>query len=782
MAYLINTGNRDWNDPLNWSRVSGDFPRDEVLGSEIITTTADRDFSSDTGFWTKGVGASITSNVLRISGSTDGVRVITKSTAVVANQMYKVTFDVSNYVSGLFKITDEILESPTFSGNGTKTIYFYFKSGYFSIVSNGSNSTFDIDNLSIKQVTSFPSSTEPAILDANSGTGTITIATTDASCSSFDASAITSAITLTSSTVSLYNYGALILDSQLTWTFTLTAYLYLKATLSVALTMNSATFNGNKVYFDGIGGTWTNSDACNLGSSSIYLTNGTWNTNGQTITTTGSFNTASGTKVLTLGASTFNVGTWNNAVPTGLTITSAGNTSTVNITATSTLTGATTFYNLTFTGVAAITAAISLAADIAVSNILTITGNNATNYRLLVASSVIGTQRTIIAATLVASNVDFRDIKLSGDCNKDLSTAVLCPGLSGDCGGNTDIIFTTAQTQYYKHTSGACTWKDPTKWFTDITPRITAGRVPLPQDSAILDANSFTGISTLTIDVPRKGSVDMSGVSYAVSTVLANGVEHYGNLILGNNITQSGDFIRHFYGDNSINSYNKTLYSINVMKGTLTLLSNLTATYLIGIVATATLLDFNDFNTLISTKIGFYYFRGGTVRLGNGTIESKSITFFNTSGTTILPENAIIKLTPLLYSDTVLFAGQGLTYNKVWFSGSHTGYFDITGANTFAEIIIDKGRMVRPVNGVTQNIAKLTAIGTQAEPITITSPTAAVHTLNTSATDIQADWLILSYSNATPANKWYAGNGSVDGGNTTGWIMKNISKGMMNFF
>lgn len=633
------------------------------------------------------------------------------------------------------------------------------------LVGNGNRNWNDVNNWSDSSGgaggSSIPTLNDAVILDANSGTGVITIAGTDTSCASFDASAITAAITITSATVSLYNYGAWILDAQLTWTFTSTAYLYQKATSSVALTMNSATVNANRIYFDGVGGMWTNSDACNLGSSTIYLTNGTWDTNGKTITTTGSLITVPGTKTLTLGASTFNVGNWNMSSINLLTVNF--NTSTINITSNSLIKANQTFYNLTLTGIAAITAEISFGESITVLNVLTITGSNTTNYRLLVASSVIGTQRTITAATIVASNVDFRDIKLAGACSKDLSTEALCPGLSGDCGGNTDIVFATARTSYFKKFASTASWKDENNWFKQAD-RASVSRVPLPQDTAILDANSFNQSCTLTIDMPRKGSVDMSGVSYAVTTVLANSVEHYGNLILGNNITPSGNYLRTLMGRGSynLNLYGKSIYILYVkcVNGEYTFLSDLTTTGHITLIPFYIIrgtIYLNGFNVTTS-----YLAVSGTLYCSTGNITLTGDVTFNVflCNGTIYSESSTIKLNPASGSANLSFEGGGKTYNKVWFSGTHTGYFDITGANTFAELVIDKGRKVRPVNGVTQNIAKLTAIGTQAEPITITSPTTAQHTLNTSATDIQADWLYLHYSKVTPAGKWFAGNGS----------------------
>jgi hypothetical protein len=637
-----------------------------------------------------------------------------------------------------------------------------------------------------------PDSSKNAIFDAASFSAdgnTVTINAANCACANLDFSAIDQTVTFANSTYTDFKvYGNLVLPAtKLTWSFTGTGYVTLAGTGSQTITTNGMTSNMNRLYFDGVGGTWTNQDAANFGSTSLYLKNGTWATNNQTITSTGSFVTEAGTKVLTLGSSTFNIGTWNNAVPTGLTITSAGNTSTVNITAASTLTGATTFYNLTFTGTAAITAAVSLAADITVSNVFTPTGNNATDKRLLVASNTIGTQRTITTASISASNVDFRDIKLAGACNKDLSTEVLCPGGSGDCGGNTDITFSTPETKYYKHTSGACTWKDTTKWVTTSGGSTTSTARFLPQDSHILDANSFTGTSTLTIDVPRKGSVDMSAVNQAVTTSLANAVGYYGNLILGNNITPSGNYARILMGRGrySLNLYGKSINDLGITSytGEYTNYSDiLTATFF-----TQNSGVFNCGNYNISV-IRFQVL-GGTFNGGSGIIECTRTTgtLINiASSSTFNCGTTTIKFTPSSGSSDLDIILSGKTLYNVWFSGSHTGYFDITGSNTFNELKIDPGRKVRITAGTTQTVSKLNAVGTQANPITLTSVTSATHTLALASgqPNPQCDWMNISYSIAptAEASKFYAGNGSVDGGNNTGWVFRNISKGMLALF
>lgn len=79
-------------------------------------------------------------------------------------------------------------------------------------------------------------------------------------------------------------------------------------------------------------------------------------------------------------------------------------------------------------------------------------------------------------------------------------------GNSGDCGGNSNITFTTPVTTDWQ--SGA-TWSTAT-W---------SSRVPLPQDTATF---TTAGVATITQDMPRIGSVDFSTSSnktWATSTI-----------------------------------------------------------------------------------------------------------------------------------------------------------------------------------------------------------------------------------------------------------------------
>jgi hypothetical protein len=163
--------------------------------------------------------------------------------------------------------------------------------------------------------------------------------------------------------------------------------------------------------------------------------------------------------------------------------------------------------------------------------------------------------------------------------------------------------------------------------------------------------------------------------------------------------------------------------------------------------------------------------------MGNGIV-----TFTNTSSTrfsfyypaTLYAENSTIILSPASGSDTLVFYGGSKTYNKVQFSGSHTGFFDITGSNTFAELKIKDGGKVRFTAGTTQNILKLTR-GAGTSLITWDSITTAVHTINITGGVKNVDYINFRYCNVTTANKLFAGLNSVDSGNNANIVFNAIA-------
>ena len=404
-----------------------------------------------------------------------------------------------------------------------------------------------------------------------------------ATCKNIDFTGIDKALTLSSSVNSLKIYGDTTLAPNLTWNFTGTAYTYMSGLGSFNITTNGNIANMNRLYLDRVGGTWTNQDNFNIGSTYIGLTNGTWNTNNKIITTINDFEPNTGIKTLILGSTVFNCRTFGmyNAT-TNLTFIINCGTSVINcinfiryckdydmydVNVSSTLNignnSNSNFHNIIFVSnsINGNTFLLQESCNITITNIFTCKGYNSNINRILLSTLTIGMVQSITAANVVFENVDFRDIKGLGTANWNLSAI---PGGSGDCGGNSNIIFTPSVTQYYKHTLGACNWSDP-KWYSDITPRTTVGRVPLPQDDVIFDGSSFTGTSTLSVNVPRIcRSLDMSRVSQNTTYVLLNDIEVYGNFILGDTIIPSGNKSLQLMGKATtydFNTYNKTLFT-----------------------------------------------------------------------------------------------------------------------------------------------------------------------------------------------------------------------------
>ena len=279
-------------------------------------------------------------------------------------------------------------------------------------------------------------------------------------------------ITFSSAVNSLNLYGNLTLYTGLNWNFTGTGYIYFKSGSN--LTYNGVTANMNQIYFDAAGSTFTNLDNANLGSSTVNLTNGNWNTNNKTITTTGYIKFLTGTKTLTLGSSSLNCYRFCDPAMTA----TNGQQSTINA-GTSTITcsdtfnaylsptaggGTTTFYNVNciggyignsnyiFNNLSVISSAnnsfqCATGYSITTNGLLTLKGTSVTN-RLLISCDINSPtfQTTLTAASNDCAYVDFRSIKASGSANWDLSNIT---GSSGDCGANTNIIFTAPKSLYY---------------------------------------------------------------------------------------------------------------------------------------------------------------------------------------------------------------------------------------------------------------------------------------------------------------------------------------------
>lgn len=421
-----------------------------------------------------------------------------------------------------------------------------------------------------------PTSSDDVYFDAASGAVTVTTSgTTTDVCKNLNFTGFTGTFSHTNATT-VGIYGSLTLGSGMTYTVAnaLTSILdFLASTTGHTLTFNGKTtgfprFGGNS----GVtGGGWTMQDDWPSRSGGIQHTGGHLNTNGYSITITGSggnFNsTGSAVRELTFGASshvfggnqainftgsnlTFNAGTSLISASTCSTFNGLGFTFydvTITSTTLTTMTGANTFHNLTRTNTSSNSSAgFSLGSDIVVTGTLTMTSSSALG-RQIIRSATPGTPITVTAAAVSMNRLDFCDITAAGAANWDLSA--ITDG-SGDCGGNSGITFTAPVTSYWVPSGGTSTggMSAATRWASSSGGTAGTGRSPLPQDTAIFDANSIdAGSRTITQDKPRLGNTDFSAVTNTPAFSKNVACSVFGDFILGT-MTQSGSPLYTFEG------------------------------------------------------------------------------------------------------------------------------------------------------------------------------------------------------------------------------------------
>ena len=564
---------------------------------------------------------------------------------------------------------------------------------------------------------------------------------------------------------------------------------------------NGVSLNSN-ISFNGVGGSWQLLDSLNIGNKAITLGNGSLDTNSQTViassSTGGLVSTGTIVRSLTLGASTVQLGAGcvNFTDSTNLTL-NAG-TSTINCNAVTSfrgggntfydvnltsssgsgiipIIGANTFNNLTLNGSSNNTFGFSLGSDQVVNGIFTANGDSSI-VRILVKSDTLGTPRTITAASATGSNVDFQDITGAGVASWDLSAIT---GDSGDAGGNIGITFTTADTQYWIGDTG--NWSDSTKWSLASGGGNT-GRVPLPQDDVVFDANSFSSTSqTVTIDMYRLGknitfAGDGSGAVLNTPTVDAvSDTNIYGSLTLVSDMIVSANQTINLESRSlsTLTSAGHTILSginINAFSGTYTLGD----AFNVGATRVLTLnygtFDANDYDVNVG-NFSSSNTNTRTLNMGSGVWNLTGIDTVwdlgSTTNLTLNEETSTLKITDTSGSAKSFTSESGQTYYNFWIdSGMSTADFYVDGSNTFNDFK-DTGTVAHNIffsNGTTQTVNTFTVSGTPGNLITLNSgndlDTFAL--VKSGGGTISSDYLNIQHSVATPADTWYAGLNSID--------------------
>lgn len=415
---------------------------------------------------------------------------------------------------------------------------------------------------------------------------------------------------------------------------------------------------------------------------------------------------------------------------------------------------------------------LTLAANLTVSGTLTLTGGS-DRYRLAIVSDTPGTARTITAGTVAATYCSFRDITGAGAGSWDLSAVT---GGSGDLKGNTNITFSTPRTMYW--IGGTGTTYDSAEW-SDSSGGSGGYGVPRAQDSLVFDANSFSsGSQTVTIGLRAHGSMDFTNVTNSPTLNINFSTSIYGSLTLASGMSLSGTSALYFRGrsTHTITSAGKSfaqIVSIVAPGGTYTLQDALVndGTFY---VQNGTF-DANDFGVTCQVFNSNYNGNTRVLNMGSGTwvlTSASYVWYVGNTGLTLNQETSTIKMTNNSSNTKYFRAGTAETYYNLWIDTAGTGTVDMYDASnhTFNQIKISEGAILRFKAGTTTTVTDFVADGTSA--ITLTSATAATHTLSCASGSIDVSYCTISYSIAAGGATWNAWTslGNTDGGNNTGWV------------
>lgn len=119
-----------------------------ATNTELITNAADRDFSSDTGYWTKTAGTTISGGVLNINEASS-TNCIAKSILTVGKK-YRIQFEIVSITSGS-TIGGGVTGLPASTTVGIK-VYYFNATSISTGLYVGNNTVATVDNISIQEV------------------------------------------------------------------------------------------------------------------------------------------------------------------------------------------------------------------------------------------------------------------------------------------------------------------------------------------------------------------------------------------------------------------------------------------------------------------------------------------------------------------------------------------------------------------------------------------------------------------------------------------------------
>ena len=425
-----------------------------------------------------------------------------------------------------------------------------------------------------------------------------------------------------------------------------------------------------------------------------------------------------------------------------------------------TINGSNSFNNLSFTG---ITSAglkdIPLADNQTVTGTLTFSAGTDATMRHFCRSDTIGTTRTITAAAVSMTDVDFRDITIAGAAAPASGTRI------GDCKGNSGITFTAATTRYWNLAAGG-NWS-ATGWAATAGGTPAVNNFPLAQDTAVFQATGLSSGATITINQSYNiGTINMSARTSNTMTLntgsSTNAPVIHGNWINGTGTILSGIGTITFSGRSvqQITSAGKTFtqeFRINNPGGSVVLQDALIADKSnsnVLIIAAGTF-DANGYNvTLTGASSGINTANRTTLRTiafgsGTWTVAGSGATAFTAASSTNLTITGTGTIS-FTSASAKTFAGNGFSYAGITLNQGGAGTLTITGNNTFKDITNTykaTGATNITMGTTTQRVSQWTAAGEAGRLLTIqgtssSSPCTLVHTGTGTAASV--DYLVVT--------------------------------------
>jgi hypothetical protein len=335
-------------------------------------------------------------------------------------------------------------------------------------------------------------------------------------------------------------------------------------------TISAGVSLASPITFNGVGGGWTLTAGLTTtgGLGGLTVSAGTFDTGANFGISCNLFTvTSASARTVNLNASTvncssiasntitnltFNAGT-STFIASGTSFTDFSPTTALtlyNLTLTSTTFSTISLRNLTFNNLtlpaksAAGVATIILVTNITVNGLLTCTASTTLgSSRYFVKSSVYGTTRTLTAATVNLTDVDFQDITGAG-------TASWTGTRLGNTGGNSGITFTTGVAKYWNLvTGGAITGLG---WALSSGGTPSAANFPLPQDTMTFVNTGLNTSASITLGSAYNfGGIDCSARTLAMTLATAANTM-YGSIALSTAVTMSGAAVLTFQNRGAI--------------------------------------------------------------------------------------------------------------------------------------------------------------------------------------------------------------------------------------